>query len=154
GFGVGYLTRLSSTTLAPLAAAHLHDVISGADAFVEDDGTASPMVGPDGDVYFGGLEDPFPANNDRGWLLQFDATLTQNKIPGAFGWDDTPSVVPASAVPSYGGTSPYLVLCKYNNYGGIGTGTGLNKVGILDPFVSFTEPVSGATTMREVITVL
>jgi hypothetical protein len=57
-------------------------------------------------------------------------------------------------VPAYTGTSQYLLLCKYNNYGGTATGTGLNKVAILDPFQSFTEPVSGATTMREVITIL
>jgi hypothetical protein len=155
GFGVGYLTKLASATLQPQAAVRLHDVrFPGNDAFVEDDGTASPMVGPDGDVYFGVLENPFPGNNDRGWLLHFDRTLTQTKIPGAFGWDDTPSVVPASAVPAYTGTSSYLLLCKYNNYGGIGTGTGLNRVAILDPFQSFTEPISGATTMREVISVL
>jgi hypothetical protein len=46
------------------------------------------------------------------------------------------------------------VLTKYNNYCGSGTGNGHNKVGILDPNVSFTEPVSGQITMKEIITVM
>jgi len=155
GFGGGYLTKVAAATLAPLAAVRLRDVRSATtDAYVPDDGTAAPVVGPDGDVYYGVLENPFGSNNLRGWLLHFDGNLATTKIPGAFGWDDTPSVVPASAVPSYTGTSSYLLLTKYNNYGGTATGTGLNKVAILDPLQSFTEPVSGATTMREVITIL
>ena len=154
GGGTGDLVKLNSTTLAPQASVRLHDPRSGLDALIFDEGTSSPMVGPDGDVYYGVLENPFPGNNDRGWLLHYDGSLATVKIPGAFGWDNTPSVVPASAVPSYAGTSPYLVLSKYNNYGGIGTGTGLNKVAVLDPFVGFTEPVSGATTMNEVLTIL
>ena len=37
---------------------------------------------------------------------------------GSFGWDDTASIVPTSMVPSYAGTSAYLLMTKYNNYGG------------------------------------
>ena len=80
------------------------------------DSTASPTVGPDGDVYFGVLEDNFPSHNDRGWLLHFDRTLATTKTPGSFGWDDTASIIPRAAVPSYSGSSSYLVLTKYNNY--------------------------------------
>src|SRR5262249_44206141 len=43
----GYLIALDSRTLAPLARFRLKDVKSGSDAFVPDDGTASPTVGPD-----------------------------------------------------------------------------------------------------------
>ena len=51
-------------------------------------------VGPDGDVYFGVVSGTAPAyHNGRGWLLHFNATLTHEKIPGSFGWDDTASVV-------------------------------------------------------------
>ena len=56
--------------------------------------SATPMVGPDGDVYFGVLEAPCcTSHNARGWMLHFDSTLTQTKTPGSFGWDDTASVV-------------------------------------------------------------
>ena len=112
------------------------------------------MVGPDGDVYVGVLENPFPSNNDRGWLLHFSGDLTQTKTPGAFGWDDTPSVVPASMVPSYHGTSSYLLMSKYNNYAGIGSGNGQNKLAILDPNATEIDPVTGATVMKEVLTIL
>ena len=64
-------------------------------------------------------------------------------------------MVPSALVPSYKGHSTYLILTKYNNYadGGIG-GNGLNKVAVLDPNVSMVDPISGATVMNEVLTVL
>ena len=100
--GYGYLAALDSRTLAPINSVRLEDVKNpGDDANVDDDGTASPAVGPDGDVYYGVLETPWYSNNDRGWLLHFNSTLTQMKTPGAFGWDDTASIVAASLVPSY-----------------------------------------------------
>src|SRR6202040_3115826 len=105
-----------------------------------------------GDVYFGVLEDPFPANNDRGWMLHFSGDLTQTKTPGAFGWDDTASVVPAFMVPSYQGTSSYLLMTKYNDYASDG-GTGVNNIAILDPNASMTDPITGATVMKEVLTI-
>ena len=126
-------------------------------AVLPDDSTASPTIGPDGDVYFGVLENGWPSrHHDRGWLLHFDSTLATTKIPGSFGWDDSASIVPSKAVPSYTGTSSYLVLTKYNDYSdpGIG-GTGENKVAILDPFVSMNDPIlPSVKVMHEVITVL
>ena len=150
----GYLLALDSRTLTPLGKVRLKDAKNPAnDASLPDDATASPTVGPDGDVYFGVLENPFPSNNDRGWLLHFNSTLTQSKIPGAFGWDDTASIVPASMVPSYHGNSPYLLMTKYNNYADVG-GDGVNKIAILDPRNGMTDPISGATNvMQEVITI-
>ncbi len=155
GFGsaAGYLLALDSQTLATIATVRLKDPVSGDDADVHDDATSSPTVGPDGDVYFGVLENPFPSNNDRGWLLHFDAMLHPKGAPGAFGWDDTATVVPASMVPSYGGTSAYLLMTKYNNYAGIGTGDGVNRIAVIDPNDQMTDPISGATIMREVLTV-
>lgn len=152
----GYLVSLDSRTLAPIGKVRLKDVKNtGNDAALFDDGTASPTVGPDGDVYYGVLESPFASNHDRGWMLHFDGTLSVTKIPGAFGWDDTPSIVPASAVPSYTGTSAYLILTKYNNYAdAFAGGNGINKVAVLDPDATETDPVSGATVMNEVITVI
>jgi hypothetical protein len=148
----GYLGALDSRTLAPLASVRLKDVLSpAADARLSDIGTSSPTVGPDGDVYFGVVENA-GANHGRGWMLHFDKTLSQAKVPGAFGWDVTPSIVPSSSVPAYQGFSKYLILTKYNNYAS-GGGDGVNRMAVLDPNDTMTDPISGATVMKEVITV-
>ncbi|HUJ21526.1 MAG TPA: hypothetical protein VLX58_08405 [Bryobacteraceae bacterium] len=146
----GYLVSLDSTTLAPLAHIRLIDPKSGADAWVSDNSSASPTTGPDGDVYYGVLESPFPENHDRGWLLHYDATLTQTKTPGAFGWDDTASLVPASLVASYTGQSTYLLMTKYNNYANVG-GNGDNRIAVVDPHAAEKDPITGVTTMRVVL---
>ena len=152
GFSAGYLLALDSRTLNTLHAVRLKDAHNlGNDANVPDDGSASPSVGPDGDVFYGVLENPFFSNHDRGWLLHFDSTLTVSKTPGAFGWDDTASMVPAKIVPSYTGTSAYLLVTKYNNYV-VGGGDGVNKVAVLDPHDTQTDPVTGATVMKEIMT--
>jgi hypothetical protein len=152
--GAGYLVALNSATLAPIARVRLKDPQSGLDAYLADDGSASPTVGTDGDVYFGVLENPCCVeNHDRGWLLHFNSTLAQSKIPGAFGWDDTAALVLSSMVPSYAGSSSYLLMTKYNNYAETG-GNGLNKIAILDPNATETDPVTGVTVMNEVLTVL
>jgi len=129
----GYLLALNSTTLALVSRVRLTDPSSGLDAQLCDCSSATPTVGPDGDVYFGVLENPFPNHNDRGWLLHFSGDLSKTRIPGSFGWDDTASIVPASLVSSYHGTSNYLLMTKYNNYGGIGTGDGHNRIAIRTP---------------------
>jgi len=152
GGAAGYLAALDSTTLRLLARVRLTDPETGMDAVLSDDGTASPTVGMDGDVYFGVLESS-GENHDRGWLLHFDALLTQSKTPGAFGWDDTVSLVPRSMVPSYTGRSSYLLMTKYNDYAEAG-GSGLNRLAILDPGAAQTDAVTGATVMKEILTVL
>jgi hypothetical protein len=152
---VGYLLALNSKTLAPVNRVLLTDPSSGLDAFLFDGSSATPTVGPDGDVYFGVLENPFPDHNNRGWLLHFNSDLSRAKIPGSFGWDDTPSIVPASLVPSYTGKSSYLLMTKYNNYAGVGTGNGKNKIAILDPNATEKDPIIPSTlVMKEVITIL
>jgi hypothetical protein len=162
-FGNGYLVAVDSKTLAPMYHVALKDPKTGNNAIVADDGTASPTVGPDDDVYYGVLEDGLPGtNDDRGWMLHFKKNLVpanSNPNPtgyiGDFGWDDSASIVPATAVPGYKGTSKYLLLTKYNNYADFGTRDGENKVAILDPDASMTDPYgTGATVMKEVITVL
>jgi subtilisin family serine protease len=151
-FGVGYLVELQRANLQPVARVRLKDVkISSNDAGLPDQGSASPMVGPDGDVYFGVLE-----NNDqyasKGWMLHFSGDLSQIKTPGAFGWDDTASVVDRSLVPSYTGTSPYLLMTKYNNYADFGL-DGVNKLAILDPNATQVDARTGTTVMKEVLTI-
>jgi hypothetical protein len=151
----GYLLALNSTTLALVNRVLLTDPSSGQAAILFDGSSSTPTVGPDGDVYFGVLENPFPNHNDRGWLLHYNSNLTQTKIPGSFGWDDTASVVPASMVPSYTGTSSYLLMTKYNNYAGVGTGDGKNRIAILDPNATEHDPIIPSTlVMNEVITIL
>ena len=150
----GYLLALDSSTLATRASMRLIDPVTGAPAGVTGNSTASPTVGPDGDVYIGVLESNLPAHNYRGWLLHYDAALSRTKAAGAFGWDDTASIVPASMVPSYTGSSSYLLMTKYNNYRGAGTGDGRNALAILDPNVTQVDPISGSPVMREVLTIL
>jgi uncharacterized Zn-binding protein involved in type VI secretion len=126
----------------------------GNNASVIDDSSASPMVGPDGDVYYGVLGNP--DNGSRGWLLHFSGDLTQTKTPGAFGWDNTASIVPASMVPSYTGNSSYLIFTKYNNYAGLDGGDGVNKIAVLDPNTTMGEPhasSNGLLVMQEVLTI-
>ncbi len=151
----GYLLAVNSTTLALLSRVRLTDPSSGMDASIYSGSSATPTVGPDGDVYFGVLENPYPNHNDRGWLLHYNSDLTETKTPGSFGWDDTPSIVPASLVPSYKGKSKYLLMTKYNNYCGIGTGDGHNKIAILDPNATEKDPVLPSThVMKEVLTIV
>lgn len=152
---ISYLVSVNSRSLAPQSAVQLKDVADPTSpALVIADSSASPTVGPDGDVYYGVLENQLGYHNVRGWLLHFDASLSQTKTPGSFGWDDTASVVPASLVPSYHGTSSYLVLTKYNNYAGLGSGDGVNKLAILDPNATQNDPITnGVTVMKEVLTV-
>ncbi|POZ53037.1 hypothetical protein [Methylovulum psychrotolerans] len=152
-FGTGYLVAVDTATLAPLAHVRLKDPKSGLDALLPEDGSASATVGPDGDVYFGVLENSFLSHNDRGWLLHFNGALTKTKTPGSFGWDATASVVNAALVPSYTGSSAYLLFTKYNNY--VQFADGVNKIAVLDPNAQMPDPVNQSTkVMKEVLTIV
>lgn len=155
----GYLLGLNATTLATKYKVFLKDPRNNNanGATLLDISTASPMVGPDNDVYFGIYGNP--ANGSRGFLLHFSSDLTVEKTPGGFGWDYTPGVVPASMVPSYTGPSSYLLLTKYNNYANAGgdSADGVNRVALLDPNsteVDAHASSSGMSIMREVLTVI
>jgi len=155
GNPTGYLLALDAATLASVGGVALIDPATLSPAYVTDSSSATPLVGPDGDVYYGVLESNLPAHNDRGWLLHFDRTLATPKTPGSFGWDNTPSVVPSRLVAAYAGGSSYLLLTKYNNYADFPGGDGQNKMAILDPNGSEPDPVnSSVTVMKEVITLL
>jgi len=155
----GYLLGLDSTTLATKFKVFLKDPRNNNanNAEMIDDSTASPMVGPDGDVYFGILGNPF--NGSRGFMLHFSSDLTVEKPPGGFGWDNTAAIVPASMVPSYTGTSSYLLFTKYNNYANAGgdSGDGVNRIAVLDPNATQVDAHSssnGMLIMREVLTII
>jgi Big-like domain-containing protein len=151
-----YLLGLNSTTLATKYRVALRDPRNNNPASVTDDSTASPTVAPDNDVYFGILENP--GGGFRGFLLRFSSDLATQKLSGAFGWDYTAAIVPASMVPSYQGSSPYLLFCKYNNYAFSGSdGDGVNRVALLDPNATQIDPHSSAPgfiEMREVLTLV
>ena len=158
-FGTGRLVELNAATLAPINSVALLDPLATAQnslptgARLPNDGTASPVIGPDGDVYMGVYD---AAGTSRGWMEHYSANLTITKPTGGFGWDDTPSIVPASMVPSYHGTSTYLLMTKYNNYGETG-GQGQNMLAILDPNATETDPrinSTGMPIMKAVLTIL
>jgi hypothetical protein len=142
-----YLAAIDSTTLAPL-----HHVGFGSGDFIHDAGTSSPTVGPDGRVFFGTL----PGYHFRGTLHQFSEDLSETFTAASFGWDETVSIVDADLVPSYTGTSEYLIFSKYNDYKQAG-GTGVNKLAILDPNDVQFDPLlnngAGGMVMKEVLTI-
>ena len=62
-------------------------------------------------------------------------------------------MLPASAVPGYAGSSADLLMSKYNNYVGVGSGDGDNRIALLDPFASQPDRVTPTVSvMREVLT--
>jgi hypothetical protein len=151
----GRLLALDARTLTTRAVAELIDPLSQAAAWVNDNATSSPSVGPDGDVYVGVLESSGVTHNFRGWLLHFDATLAQRKTPGSFGWDNTASIVPRAMLPQYRGASDYLLVMKNNSYEGVGTGDGQHLVSIVDPNASQADRFApSVTVMQELISVL
>jgi len=152
GRSVGYLVALDGATLQRTGIARLRDPSSGNDAMLFDSSSASPTVGPDGDVYYGVVENPIASHHIRGWLLHFSSDLSEERTPGSFGWDNTVSVVPASGVPSYRGSSPYLLMSKYNNY--FGSGEGHHEIAILDPHAMQRDRFSNVNVMQEVKTKL
>ncbi len=147
----GRLVALNSTSLAQINSVPLIDPQTNTAARLPNIGTASPTVGPDGDIYFGVLDN---AGTSRGFLTHFSAALV-TKPAGGFGWDDTASIVPASMVPGYSGTSTYLIMTKYNNYAQTG-GKGDNRLAILDPNATQLDTrnnPTGQNIMKEILTI-
>jgi hypothetical protein len=152
----GYLVGLDSTTLAPKYLTPLIDPSVNQNAEIDDDSSATPTIGPDGAVYYGVLasSDNENGHNCRGWLLAFSSDLSTENTPGSFGWDNTASIVPADAVGRAAGKSSYYLMSKYNDYIGCGTGTGDNKIAILNPQATQKDEYSNVTVMKEVETIL
>ncbi len=153
-YGQGRLVALSTATMTPENSVLMMDPETNTPSEMLNESTSSPLVGPDGDVYFGVIGNE---GTSRGWMEHYSADLTMTKTPGGFGWDDTASIVPASMVPSYHGTSSYLIMTKYNEYAGHGGTTGQNMLAVLDPNgteINNLPNTSGTTQMKEVETVL
>jgi outer membrane protein assembly factor BamB len=148
----GYLVGLDATTLQPKYRTKLLDPVTKTSALIDDDSSASPTIGPDGDVYYGVLE--AGVHNCRGWMLAYSSALTTTNTPGSFGWDDTVSIVPSASVPQYRAKGSYLLMSKYNNYLDCDSGDGHNRIAILDPRATQKDEFSSATVMKEVETIL
>src|SRR2546421_5621817 len=76
---------------------------------VLDDSTSSPVVAPDGTIFYGSYT---RYNYAQGHMLRFSSTR-QVLNSYHFGWDDTP------AIRAHGGT--YSIVTKDNHYGDIGS---------------------------------
>jgi hypothetical protein len=142
-----YLLGLDTTTLALKYNVRLVSSALGQTSIL-DDSTASPVVGPDGDVFYGVY-----GNSGRGYMLHFSPDLKTQMPPSTFGWDNTPALVPTNMVPGYPGTSAYLLFTKYNNYVANG-GDGINRMALLDPHATQVDPHHSFLEMREVLTVI
>ena len=137
------------------ARALLRDPSTGTPARVSDDGTASPTVGPDGDVYFGVLEANFGSHNAPRLAAPLQRRRWRRpRCRAASAGTTPPRSCRRRLVPSYTGGSSYLLMIKYNNYAGIGTGDGANRIAIVDPRASQVDPISGLPIMKEVLTIL
>jgi hypothetical protein len=148
------LVGFGAATLKPKYRHGLRDPQTHQPADVFGVSSATPTIGPDGDVFYGVRENPLGRHDVRGWLLHFDKKLSTVKTPGSFGWDQTVSVMPSSSVPSYHGNSSYLLVSKYNNYLIGPHGDGRNKLALLDPHAGQRDEFSPVRVMREVRTVL
>ena len=159
------LVKLDVKKLNPSAQVKLIDpdpAQNGGGAGLINESSASPMVGPDGHVFMGVFGASY--RESHGWMLQFDGNLSTKDSSGtafpvgAFGWDDTASVVPSTMVPSYKGKAKYLICTKYNNYdmGGDPGADGSNRVAVLDPTSNSKslDRQSKIPVMNEILTVL
>ena len=157
--GNPYLVGVNATTMAPEYSVELSVPNSDTAVGLIDVSTASPMVAPDGTVFMGVFADSY--DGSRGFMTHYSANLATEYTPGAFGWDDTASIIPTSMVPSYTGTSSYLIITKYNNYvageTGSSGGNGVNEIAVLDPYATETDPNNDANpdmlVMKQILTV-
>ena len=76
---------------------------------VIDDNTASPVIAPDGAIFYGAFT---RYNYDQGHIMKFSST-GQYLASYPFGWDDTPAL--------YAHDGTYSIITKDNQYGEIGS---------------------------------
>ncbi len=156
--GSGVFLALNTSTLATEASVVPQDLRTNSPASISDQGTSSPTIGPNGDIYYGTLDNN---GTSRGWLQHYQLVKNVSNYsftsftPGGFGWDDTVAIVPRSMVPSYHGSSSYLLMTKYNNYWETG-GQGQNMIALLDPTAMSVDTRNNSTgqmVMQAVLTI-
>jgi len=98
----GYMVAVNSD-LTPKWQTSLRGLVPGADTYVYDLSSSTPVIATDGSPLYGALGD-----NGRGYLLKFD-TSGHFTADYDFGWDETPAIYP------HDGT--FSVILKDNHYG-------------------------------------
>ncbi len=133
----------------------LLDPSTGTPGRISDDSTASPTVGPDGDVYFGVLERTFGTHNARGWLLHFDAALGSAGDAGRLRLGrHAPRSCRQRWCRRTTARRRYLLMTKYNNYAGVGSGDGIEPDRRPRPERHADRPDLGHPDHAEVLTIL
>jgi len=134
-FGPARMALLEASDLQLVRSTPILDPRSNSQyAWLLQDSTSSPTVGPDGDVYYGVLGARVNGvSRSIGWMMHWDSQLLAAKTVGGFGWDDTASLVDVASVPLYTGSSSYLLFIKFNDYLGREGGKGLHRLVLLDP---------------------
>jgi hypothetical protein len=94
-----------------------------------------PVVAPDGDVYMvTPARKQSVANVGNGWLMHFSADLKVKGTQAQVMATETPSIVPASMVPSYHGRSTYLLVApRYTPPAENKTGSDRQRLSLFDP---------------------
>ena len=111
----GILVGLNAATLRPRFHVTLKDPVNGKPAVISQLGPPPRWSARWGRV-LRRLGNPLSSHDIRGWLPHYNSNLTREKIPGSFGGTRLCPWCPLSAVPSYHGSSPYLLVSKYDNY--------------------------------------
>ncbi len=103
-------------------------------------------------VFYGVLESQFGTANGRGWLLQFDAQAQSGRRARQFRLDVSPSVIPASMVPSYAARRPACSRRSTTTTGRQARATAQPRLAVLDPKGFQADTITpGVQVMREVI---
>ena len=87
------------------------------DGEVNDSSSSSPVVGPDGAIFYGAFS---RYNYDQGHMMKFNANGKFAKAYG-FGWDQTPVIFQRDDDSKKCGGACYSLVIKENRYGGIGS---------------------------------
>ena len=150
----GYLLALNSTTLQPVAQVLLMDPVSGLNATLTDEASASPTSERTATYITACSRAPSVRITTVAGSCISTAGSRKKRFPERSAGTTRRPWSPASWCRPYTGSSSYLLMTKYNDYAGTAGGTGLNRIAILDPNATEYDPVNGNPVMNEVLTIL